>query len=265
MGRVHLFELMDQGWFPTIFRDYMTDHVRFYVTRGFRPAWPKIAEAIKLTGTSDIVDLCSGAGGAVMALIPYLEQELGTHVTVTLTDLYPNKEAIHGIKEEQPSRARYRPESTSAFDVPVELSGFRTIFTALHHFEPKDARRILRDAVEKHAPIGAFEVQERTLWRIVTVPLFILVGSFLLTPFVGKITIARLFFTYIVPLAPLGFAWNTFVSCLRTYSPTELKELTNDLQVGGYRWEIGQIEATGLIGRYRITYLFGFPSAAQSN
>ena len=30
-------------------------------------------------------------------------------------------------------------------------------------------------------------------------------------------------FTYLIPICPLAFAWDGFVSCLRTYSPAELR------------------------------------------
>src|SRR5262245_9719783 len=52
--------------------------------------------------------------------------------------------------------------------------------------------------------------------------------------------------------------WDGVVSCLRTYSPAELRELTNGLGAGDYLWESGEEKyARSLIP---VTYLIGYPS-----
>lgn len=262
MRRLHLFEWEDQPWLPTLFRDFITDHLRymweFFGT--FNPVAFKIMKAMQSIGQERIIDLCSGAGGPVLGLQQYLEEELGFRVQVLLTDLFPNAAASRRIEAEPPSRVSSRLDPTSAFDVPADLEGFRTIFTGFHHFQPNDARRILRDAVAKRAGIGVFEAQERQLALILLgVPLFFLM-TLLVNHKVGPLSLGRAIFTYVVPLAPLIAAWDALVSCLRTYSPEELQELVSGLEDGSYAWEIGQIEAVARPwGRYRITYLIGLP------
>jgi hypothetical protein len=46
------------------------------------------------------------------------------------------------------------------------------------------------------------------------------------------------------------------VSCLRTYTPEELRDLVEDLQQG-YEWEIGTVRSAPLPPR--IIYLLGQP------
>ena len=194
------------------------------------------------------------------SLLDDLEREIGADATVTLTDLYPNLSAVDQLEKTYRGRVVYRTEPTSVFDVPQQLTGFRTMFTALHHFRPSDARNILADAVGKQVGFGAFEAQERTLRSMLLVTLFVLSASLLFTPIVGRFTFWRFLLTYIIPLAPFFFWWDGMVSCLRTYGPAELRELTKNLQPDGYRWEAGRVEAQCRLGRYRVTYLIGLPA-----
>jgi hypothetical protein len=263
MPRVHLFEWEDQQWFPKLFRDFITDHLAHMVSRLFIPAVPKLVELMQRTGHASFVDLCSGGGGPLFALVPLCSQALGKPVTATLTDLYPNLKALSKTKPLSEGAISYRTESTNAMDCPESLQGIRTLFTALHHFKPEDAKKILAEVVKKNVPIAAFESQERSIGKIIAVPIVLFLSAFLLTPFVGRMTMGRFLFTYLIPLAPLFYAWDGAISCLRTYNQRELRQLTESLTQNGYRWEIGQIPAIGVMGEYNITYLVGYPSHAE--
>ena len=258
-SRLHIFEWEDQPWFPQLFRNFITDHLVFHASRLFLPIAPKISEILKKTGNTKIVDLCSGSGGPLPVLLHECSEVLNSQVTATLTDLYPSKEALEQTKQGSNGTIDYRAESINAMDCPESLEGMRTLFTALHHFRPDDAKKILSDAKNKRVPIGAFEIQERNILKLLVIPIVIFLSAFILTPFVGRMTLGRFVFTYLIPLMPFFYTWDGVVSCLRTYYPAELEELTKDLQCEEYRWESGQISATAYIGPYNITYLIGVP------
>jgi hypothetical protein len=268
MPRLHLFEWEDQPWLPKVFRDFITDHLRLAQSSKVRLPMnrdiaERLAKLLEHSGGRRIIDLCSGAGGPLLKVHRILEQDLGVEAEVVLTDLYPNVEAFKR-REAQASRVSARYESTSAFDVPQELSGVRTLFTALHHFRPEGARKILTDAVRKHQAIAVFEPQERTLSSLAAVTIMVFQLSFLYTPRVGPLTPQRFFFTYIIPLAPLIFLWDGIVSCLRTYSTQELREVINEVGSDQYDWEVGRFEHSGPFGLPLTTiYLLGKPIDAQ--
>lgn len=259
MSRFHLFEWEDQSWFPKVFRDFITDHLVFHVRRLYVPIVPMLSDKMRETGYVDIVDLCSGGGGPLQVLAPGCARELKAEVKVTLTDLYPNMEAFKRAQAESNGQIDFRSESVSAMDCPEELQGFRTMFTALHHFRPDDVKSILADAAHKGIPIGIFEFTERNFINATISPVAAFLSSFLITPFLGRRTFSRFLFTYIIPLAPFCFVWDGFVSSLRTYSPKELDEITDSIDCCAYKWESGKVSATGHIGPYNITYLFGIP------
>ena len=66
MGRLHLMELEDQPWFPAVIRDAGTAYLRKATELAGQPKYmaPKLAELLRASGVSRIVDLCSGGAGA---------------------------------------------------------------------------------------------------------------------------------------------------------------------------------------------------------
>ncbi|MFW5969385.1 MAG: hypothetical protein ACOCP9_01975 [Halofilum sp. (in: g-proteobacteria)] len=259
LRRRHLFEWGDAPWLPSLLRRFMTDHLTFHARRAFAPVVPLLAQSLRRTGTDRIVDLCSGGGGPLPALLPAIDAATGWRVRLTLTDLHPDRAALRQAGVRSDGDVDYRDAPVNALACPASLTGYRTLFTALHHFRPDEVRRILDDAAARRVALAAFEIQERSPVSLLTLPLAMFVSSFVLTPFLPRCSAGRLFFTYVVPLAPLCFAWDTFVSCWRTYTPTELGTLAASIGRDGYCWRTGSTPARGYIGRYRISWIIGEP------
>jgi hypothetical protein len=261
MKRLHLFEIEDQPWCPRTLRDSVTDYLQFTISamEPYKAMIPILAAALQRTGSGSVVDLCSGAGGPWICLQPALT-ERGLSVSVCLTDIYPNMEAFARACRITNQGIRFHGQPVDATQVPSELRGFRTMFTAFHHFNPEQASRVLADAVRQRQGIGIFEVTERrarAMLLIVLAPLMIL----LVTPLIRPFRWSRLFWTYIIPLVPIVTLFDGLVSCLRTYSPQELKELTGKIAATDYAWEIGT--AKGEKKLITITYLIGVPIQKQ--
>ena len=136
--------------------------------------------------------------------------------------------------------------------MPAELEGFRTIFTAFHHFPPAEARAILADAVQRGQGIGVFEIARRAPLEIAVVA-FTWLGTLVSVPFMRPWRWSRLVWTYLPPVLPIVGTFDGVVSCLRTYSKAELKELVRGLDT--YTWEIGDFR--GRWSPLRGTYLIG--------
>ncbi len=203
-----------------------------------------------------MLDLCAGAGGPWSRLQPALSGALDETLRVRLTDLHPNQAAMQ--RQQAESGVEFETRSVSATEVPADMDGFRTLFGSFHHFRPEAARAILLDAVRRGRGIGVFEPVQRSgvaLVGIAFAPLFAL----LLTPFIRPFRWSRLFWTYPVPVLPLLILFDGIVSCLRTYSPDELRALVAGVDAPGYDWQIGTSKAPG--SPIPITYLIGVPSA----
>jgi hypothetical protein len=233
--RLHLVEIHDLPSCPPSLRDALTDFLAFAenLAGAYDPVGPLLGRAVARTKARRIVDLCSGAGGPW----PRLATEVG--VPVVLTDLYPHGDAIVRV---------------DARAVPEELDGFRTIFTAFHHFRPTDARAILADAVHRGQGIGVFEIARRAPLEIAVIA-FTWLGTLLAVPFVRPWRWSRVLWTYLPPVLPVVGTFDGVVSCLRTYSKSELQELVRGLDT--YDWEIGDFR--GGWSPLRGSYLIGVP------
>jgi hypothetical protein len=164
--RLHLFELEDQPWFPAIIRDLATDYLQFVEAKAalHRPVVPLLADALRASGATRVIDLCAGGGGPVVALRSDLERA-GVDVPFVLTDKYPNLPAFSAIAAEHPGISGH-PTPVDAAAVPRALTGFRTLFNAFHHFKPTAAKAVLRSAIDARQPIGVFEIPERTIGMV---------------------------------------------------------------------------------------------------
>jgi len=205
------------------------------------------------------VDLCSGGGGPWLWLHPLLARK-GLSTSVCLTDKYPNLEAFEKWSRMTDQAIGFHAGSVDATRVPDELVGFRTMFTAFHHFKPEHASAVLADAVRHRRSIGVFEATHRSalaLLLMLSTPLVVL----LCTPFIRPFRWSRLLWTYLVPVLPLVILFDGLVSCLRSYSVVELRELTEGLKTNDYHWEIGTVQNKWV--PIPVTYLVGMPGPVR--
>jgi hypothetical protein len=262
MRRFQLIEIHDQPWCPKAWREALTDTLQFLDDHGryYETIAPKLAAALKKTGSTEITDLCSGGGGPWRNLRLALAQQ-GADVNVRLTDLYPNLAAGARIERENSGRVALHPHSVNALAVPPKLRGFRTLFTSFHHFPPQQAEKIIADAVKNRVGIGIFELTKRVSWPVffVMLPLYAavsIVGILIATPLVPPFRWSRLFWTYIIPVLPLMMVFDGAMSVMRSYTPSEMLEMAQSAGPG-YEWSAGEVPIRGPM--MPVTYLIGTP------
>lgn len=263
MHRLHLIELEDLPWMPRMLRDGATDllDVLFARTGFYRALAPKFAAFIADTGVTAAVDVCSGGGGGVLAMRAALAAQGHRGGELLLTDRYPNEAALQRVRALDDPAVKYRFEPLDAFDVPRDLRGMRTMFGALHHFQPPQVRRLLQNAVSAGVPIAFFDVAASPVLRrmptalapVAAVPnlLALVLLALALVPFARPFRWSRVVFSYLLPLIPVLFAWDGTVSALRAYTPEELLAEARALSgAEAYRWESGRSgSALFLLGR----------------
>lgn len=257
MSRMHLVELEDLSWFPRILRDGGTAFLEFAErTSGHgRMLVEPLERALDATGETRIVDLCSGGGGPAATIADELAKR-GRKVTVTLTDLYPNVPAFEHAARGSGGAVEGRAEPVDATAVPAELTGFRTMFNAFHHFPPEQARKILADAVARRQPIGVFEVVSREapmLLGLLLAPITVTLSMPMWRPFRWPWVL----WTWLVPAMQPFVLWDGVVSWLRIYSVEELKVLVAQIDAPDWVWDIGTVK----LGNAPLhgTYLVGYP------
>jgi hypothetical protein len=250
--RQRWFELHDQPWFPAYFRDLVTEALEAVWNESgtYRPIAARLREALRQSEGQRVVDLCSGGGGPWLGL--YDEVAGGEALEVCLTDFYPNTRMLVRAMGEN-SQITARTEPVDARHVPPELRGFRTIFSSFHHFDPEAARAILADAFEHREGIAVLEGARRNAWTMIAVTA---------VPFLGfraalrarPVRWDRILWSCVIPVVPAILWIDGILSCLRSYSLDDLRELTVGLSSPDYQWQIGDAP-----GRVPIRYLIGSP------
>jgi len=263
MKRMALFEFEDMPWCPGFLRTYLTNYLRsMHATlKTHEIIAPLVKRCLDATGSSDIVDLCSGGGGPIQAVAEQLSNELRRPIKVTMTDLYPNKDATRRIQREENSNVKYLETPVDAGNVPEHLTGIRTMVCSFHHMPESVASSILRDSFEKRRAICIFEISDnshpKVMWWLAFPVAF--VTTLLFTPFVRPMSLGHLITTYLFPVTPLLIAWDGAASNARTYTKSDIQELIDrgNLKSPDYEWVIGNAKVHRFPGR--MLYVLGLP------
>ncbi len=257
MRRVHLFEFEDLRWFPNWIRVCLTRliivmHRKFDTSEEMALLLNKL---MKKTGTTKIVDLCSGSGGPMLDTVVLLRNKYKIeNVKLTLSDLYPNLEEAKRINRVY-DYIRYRTSPLDATKLNNVEEGILTMVGSFHHMKPKSARSILVEAQRKNQPICILEINKKfpiVLWWLF-VPLSAILCLFI-TPMVKPLTAKQIIFTYLIPVIPLCFAWDAVITSGRIYRSEDLDVLLQGLGNATYRWKKGILK-----GKTEKIYLTGCP------
>lgn len=260
MHRIHFIEIEDQPWCPRAIRDATTDYLQLILnlTQTYEPIASRLEQAIARSGSRQIIDLCSGGGGPWLRLHSLVTKAHTQSPGVLLTDKFPNLAAFERARRLSAGKLDFRVEPLDATHVPPELKGFRTLFTSFHHLRPEAARALLRDAVQQRQPIAVFEAGHRS-WMALALTALVPLHILALMPFVRPFRWSSLLWTYLLPAVPLFTLFDAIISCLRVYSPEELRAMTEEFRGMGYHWEIGEQRGRMPVP---ITYLIGYPEGS---
>lgn len=260
--RDYLFEFEDLAWFPNTIRESMTDYLRYLITKVdfYRPIVPLIIEGMKRSHAKQVIDLCSGGGGAIEQIQNKLKLLSDTEIKIILTDKYPNTSAYEFLKTKTNGAISFLDTAVDAAQVPSTLKGFRTIFSGFHHFDRSFAKAVLKNAVDAKSGIGIFDGGNKNILAIAAILVVHPIVFFFFTPFFKPFRFSRLFFTYIIPIIPFCTIWDGIVSIIRLYKPNELLQIASEVEPDTYHWSSGKKSKYGL----NVTFLVGYPHIKKS-
>jgi hypothetical protein len=261
--RFHLFELNEKHWVPSIIRDSVVETV-FHTLRRRRVLASMVGpfrDFLRRSGATEVLDLCSGTGGAALMLADeFLRLDI-VPPRIILTDLFPRVGLRSEIPDKLSDSVQYWPESMNATQVPKGLADGRPrmIHNGLHHFPPDAARAILEDAVNNSSGIFVSEIFPRGLVHY----FHLVLTNFWIVPALPILTSNRrlwkalLFFP--VPATPIAVLWDCLVSSLRMYTEAELRHMVAPLG-DRFEWVFGTC-------RYppagTATYFYGVPRSSR--
>jgi hypothetical protein len=254
-------ELEDLTWFPVSIRKGMMIYLRFVfnLTGIYQPAIKIMQELVLKTASTQILDLCSGAGGPYEYFSSYFKSK---NISIVLSDKFPDITSFEYLKKKSGGNISYMASPIEAADAPVMLGGIRTIFSSFHHFDEAYAEAVLKNVVNNNKAIAVFDGGSINCLLAVLMIFVHPILLFLCTPLFKPLTLSQLFFTYVVPLIPLCTILDGTISLLRLYKTSKLKEITSKLNADNYEWRCGQLKSKwGLT----ISYLTGYPVVPSKN
>ncbi|WP_149303950.1 hypothetical protein [Pareuzebyella sediminis] len=266
MKRIQLFEFEDFSWFPSGLRNGMTNLIAvLHRMMGISEVLADcIGEVLQEQQVSRIVDLGSGSGGPMPEVLKIIhEKKELENVELLLTDLYPNPQAIKKFDRSEGDKISYSESPVNAKDLKNAPDGLLTMINSFHHMRPKEAREILASATERGQSILIYEMVENKMplflwWLLLPLSLTILIIMvFFMTPFVKPLTWRQIFFTYLLPVIPICYAWDGQASMPRIYALKDIDLLLEGLPTDKYVWEQGYPLKKN--GKKLGTYLKGTP------
>lgn len=272
MKRIQLFEFEDQSWFPDSMRSSITKLIKVLLrlTGLAESASHLVKSKLKELNTQQLVDLGSGAGGVMIDVYQKLkEDDELKNIRLTLTDLYPNQSVIKNINELGDPNLKYLSRPVDATKLAEAPEGLKTIFNAFHHLPNDKAQSVLQSCVKNNSPILIYEMARNNIplliwWLSLPVSLVILIVMVLfMTPFVKQLTVKQIFFTYVIPIIPITYAWDGQASFPRTYALSDFDELLKDVDQSNYKFEIKILKNKR--GQTHGYYVFGRPIKENSN
>ena len=263
LPRAQLFEFNDRDWVPESLRDTIVETLSRSLDWGgfLAPLAPVIDEFLSAAGTTEVLDLCAGAGGPALILSQEAER-LGLDAPrYLMTDLYPRVPLWTEATRRRPRSIDFIEDPVDATRIPASISRgrARVMVNAFHHFQPEMAGAILRDAVEQEASIlisESFERDPRGAFPMIPIGIPALLATPLLSP---RDRLAKAAWTWLTPIALAAGAWDAIISTLRIYSESDLRDLVAPFG-HGYRWKYGTYDYP--FGG-RGCYFQGVPAAAQ--
>jgi hypothetical protein len=235
LPRVHAFEFNDRPWAPAVLRATIVESLSRTL------AWGRIldgvvdplAEFLARSGSREVLDLGSGAGGPAEVLARAFRAR-GRSIRLILTDLFPRPEVWESLCAEHPDAVEFVVEPVDATRIPSHLAHergadpaeprarARALINVLHHFEPALARGVLHDAVAARAPVIVVEGFDRNpLGFLPFAPVGL--AALALSPLLAREDrLLRALLVYATPLAIGASVWDGLMSTLRVYTHDEL-------------------------------------------
>ncbi len=260
MRRFHLIELHEQPWYPAVWRELFQLSLGRVVSlmKPYDVVADELRTLLERTRPEAILDLCSGSGEVTLTVWSRISSllEAADRPRLVLSDLYPNLAASEEIKERYGGAVDYFPEPVDALDPPADAPRARMMIESLHHFPPAEVETILRNTVRTADVFIALENTERS-WKnvalmILSFPMAVFTTAFLVRPMRPRNVVWGL----VIPFVSLTAVLDGVVSCLRTYTVSELEEFTRSAGMADFKWKSATVSVPG--APVRVTYLLGW-------
>jgi hypothetical protein len=264
--RLELFEFEDYEWLPKVIRNGITNLLMvLHRMAGTSDVIVKLIEEMREKSKfNQLVDMGSGSGGPMFEVIKKLNSKSeDDKFDLVLSDYYPNVQTVEKINTQKIANVSYLADSLDATDLSEAPEGLKTMIASFHHMNPQKAKGILKSAEKNRQPILIYEIAKNNVptllwWILLPISLVILIlMSLVMTLFVRPFTFKQLFFTYLIPIIPIIYAWDGQASMMRTYTFDDIEKLLGEERSIDYVWSVGDAKKSN--GKNFGYYIMGYP------
>ena len=228
----HLFEFMDLDWLPVSLRNVLREILECGNAKPFRPYYDSAAaiasETATKTGSDHIVEL--GAGTA--PLTRRLAAE-GRDRKLTVCDFNPDETTYRELQSEYPESVHPIYESVDFSKHREWPPGTLLVLSATLHHLPREAREQTLKAMTSSADaVLVIEPLRRTISSLLFVLLSAIPAVILPIWFLGRPNRwQRFLWCWLIPVAPLMFLWDGWMSCLRQWPDQDYRDWADKCDV----------------------------------
>lgn len=216
-------ELEDYSWFPKKLRRWQMEFIGSIAvwTKLYQPLVPVLQQIIDQNKITALQDLCSGSG--IPAI--YIQNRLTSKIPMLLTDKFPDTSLINkpGINY------LYLLKPVDVLELNAEHDTIYTMYNAFHHFTATQQQMIVQNMANKPAPFLIAEILEPGWLNGFKIFFTTTVIQLLTAPWVQPFSLARLFFTYIVPVNLFTVTYDGIVSVLKSKTAEQYDKLLKNI------------------------------------
>jgi hypothetical protein len=228
----HLFEFMDLAWLPASVRTTLREILECGNARPFRPYYAWVADSALRTAKEGrfhtIVELGAGTGPITRHMA---KDPRSNGLRLVVCDSNPDLAAYKVLESDYPGKvvARYDAVDFSK-PQPWETGTLLILSATLHHIPSRARGSVMAALAASGCRVMVFEPLRKTALSVLfvflsTVPAVLLPVLFLTRP--GRLR--RLFWCWLVPVAPLMFWWDGVITCIRQWTQRQ------------WRWALDQL------------------------
>ncbi len=242
-------ELEDYNWFPAKLRRWQLEFV------GSISIWVKLYKPLsaildKIIVDNNIVamqDLCSGSGLPAVQI----HNALITKLPLLLTDKYPNE----NFKNNTP--IAYSLHSVDVNNLQPAQNICYTMYNAFHHFSRAEKKIFIEKVIKTSNTFLIAEIVQPGFLNGLKIFFTTTLVQIFTAPFVHPFSLARLFFTYLVPINLFTVTYDGIVSVLKSKTVQEYETLFKNFDLPHYNIEINKIHNW----KGNLIYIKGTPTA----
>lgn len=200
-------ELEDHDWFPATLRRWQMDFIGNVAvwTQLYKPLVPVLDKLIADNTSTRLQDVCSGSGMPAI----FIHNKLNNKIPMLLTDKYP-------VSARSDSRVAYANDPVDINELQPSADTVYTMYNAFHHFSTGQQNELVEKFSRNKTPFLFAEVLEPGVFRIIKIFFTGTIGQLLAAPFVKPFSLARLFFTYIIPVNLFTVTYDGIISVIRS-------------------------------------------------